>query len=148
MNLYGAYWTDTKSLIADLYSGSITYADVSKARLAMERDYTAKIESSVQAYSEQLRVLETQKQEAEIARQKQIEQDKHMEAMQAAQLEAIKQQKIEADRRDAQRRSNAQRELGMQLLQMGQPRQMAPMINNSTSCQTRFVNGVAYTDCR
>ena len=56
------------------------------------------------------------------------------------------QAKIQADAQA----SNSQRALGMQLLQAGQakPATLAPNpFGNSVNCQTRYNNGVAYTNC-
>ena len=43
--------------------------------------------------------------------------------------------------------NNAQTQLGLQLLQMAQPKPFTPQSSNSMHCRTRWINNVAYTDC-
>ena len=166
---YDAYWINTKSLLGELYAGRISFGEVSKQRLTMEREYTTKIQLAIQAYNAQIDAFKAEQQQAEKmqkqmeegnlqreARRRQLEaqqaeqlaaQRRYYEAQQAAQLEAMNQAKIAEEKREAQRRADANFAQGLQLLQMARPQFPATMPNNSFNCRSSTFGGVVTTNC-
>lgn len=137
VSVYSQYWLATKSLLADLYAGQVTFADVSKKRIAMEQEYTGRLQLLVNNYKAQAAKEEAY--QRRLAEQKEAYQ----------QQLAIEQQRSEYLKK-LQKEQARQADInnGLMLLQMARPQPAAPnLFGNGINCRSQAIGNAVNTNC-